>query len=1027
MITLTEKSFVQPTLSIYLGGTGIRVGDCLLTLRESLEESDRALIEPFFIDSQEPAILDHERARHYCYQDLGQFFQPIYQEFTERRFPENLGVSPVISSCEGCGVTRIFGTASLVACRDDFVDLVEQAVARLRKGRRESTQPIQVFLTASACGGTGAGMILDAAALVRHFFRTRVGENPRIFLFLIGPTAFFEDPSISLRDDQRDRMRASTYALLKELHHFAQGNPFVSAYRLRDETIEIGNAADNDRLFEWVYFVDGRGEQAGATHSLADVTWSIAEAQLHLSVTEVGRKVAESMPNQREERVREYAIDFVHPDNKDRLSDAGRERLKQSSRKTFLASLAVRNVRFPAEEIKTWFRWGWVRDALRKSLHREDSREDKALIDQFDRVLGYDGRSVQPEGLLADLGLTRDQILLRVRDDSDLVQGLPQILSPSLNPDRTIGAAEEILRLADWLVEDLKGDSSLLTREATHEAGPASSSATLLARALPRWNETWSDGLAGDGKIAERLWQLAWDPAFGRGLRWLDALLVHTAQLLTDLAREGMRRPRMAELEEHVSEARQRLRGLEKSRDRERSTLGFRWRSLLALAGLGSAYSEALQKKSKSVVRQLNELRQELLDRRSAHLADALAPRGWQQAGRELKRWRDEVLVPTITAADNALTLAENNWMLARQALAAHQGSNDRGRWQAYTTVQIADDELLSSLAARLADRVWVEDLVLAPLQGQGISRERHRLTIGTFRKLDRETLVDVLFAHVDERTQDILTFLNNGWLLEEVGKQLRTSAAKALDLGAEPLASFSRAALGLQLQSYLLTPPGLILPEPFGRRLGRLNPLVSRDPLQLGVVSFVYGIPPNALEGIRELFEQYVIHLGDQERNRAHDRYPLHVFRDAAETFDEPHSPLTFELGDEFAQSLLAAARELWGSNGHRNGIQLEIRQLDEKNLGQDQNVKVELTEKVLHYLVRSPKEAERLFQTGRFAGLQRLYNSRKYRAAETWGQEKTSNGQGKGGRRPEGGQETANQEGLRPEKEEEEEERPH
>src|SRR3954468_20171207 len=116
MITLTDKSFVQPTLSIYLGGTGIRVGDSLLTLRESLDASAQAMIEPFFIDSQEPAILDHERARHYCYQDLRQFSQPIYQEFTDHRFPENIGVSPVINSCEGCGVTRIFGTASLVAC-----------------------------------------------------------------------------------------------------------------------------------------------------------------------------------------------------------------------------------------------------------------------------------------------------------------------------------------------------------------------------------------------------------------------------------------------------------------------------------------------------------------------------------------------------------------------------------------------------------------------------------------------------------------------------------------------------------------------------------------------------------------------------------------------------------------------------------------------------------------------------------------------------------------------------------------------
>ncbi|HYN19921.1 MAG TPA: hypothetical protein VE078_03100, partial [Thermoanaerobaculia bacterium] len=159
------------------------------------------------------------------------------------------------------------------------------------------------------------------------------------------------------------------------------------------------------------------------------------------------------------------------------------------------------------------------------------------------------------------------------------------------------------------------------------------------------------------------------------------------------------------------------------------------------------------------------------------------------------------------------------------------------------------------------------------------------------------------------------------------------------------------------------------------------------QDPLQLGVVSFVFGIPPNALEGIGELFAQYAIHLGDQARNRAHDRYPLHVFRDAAEAFDEPHSPLTFQFTDDLAQELLAAARELWGQQD--GSVRLDIRELDEQSadLAGDWNLYVELTEKVLHFLVRSPKDAEKLFKGGRFADLQRLYNSRKFRAAETWG----------------------------------------
>src|SRR4051794_10721322 len=157
MITLSEQIFPHPTLSLYLGGTGILVGDRMLAIRENLPDDAKGYIETFFIDSQEPSVRDHARSRHYYYDDLGEFYQPTYRQFSATRFPHNLGVNPVMNSSEGCGVTRIFGAASLVFRRDDFAKLIDQAAGRLKKSG--STQPLQVFLTASACGGTGAGMI----------------------------------------------------------------------------------------------------------------------------------------------------------------------------------------------------------------------------------------------------------------------------------------------------------------------------------------------------------------------------------------------------------------------------------------------------------------------------------------------------------------------------------------------------------------------------------------------------------------------------------------------------------------------------------------------------------------------------------------------------------------------------------------------------------------------------------------------------------------------------------------------------
>ncbi|MBV8516182.1 MAG: hypothetical protein JO197_02155 [Acidobacteria bacterium] len=976
MLTRTEISTLQPTLSLYLGGSGIAAGKSLLTLIENLKPDERQLIEPFFIDSQEPAVEDHERARHYCYRNVYQFEQPIFKEFHEHRFPENIGDHPVVDSSQGCGITRIFGAASLVNCRDDFSSLVEQACARLRERRTSPTQPLQVFLTASACGGTGAGMILDAAALLRHYFRER-GESPRIFFFLVGPTVYLDDPSVPLRQDQRDRMRASTYALVKELHHFAADHEFRSAYRLRDQVISIGNTRDDDRLFDWVYYIDGRPESAGgSTRSLAEVAWTIAEAQLHLCVTEVGRKISELLPNQREERVRGYASEFIHADNKDLLSEDTRKRLETGSRKTFLASFGVRNVRFPAEEIKDWFRWGWVREALEHALNGKPRRREQQPVDEFDTILGFSDGAIQPDGLLAELGLVRDDLLSRVQSDADPGKGLPPAPGPSTLPDRAVDLAKKFLEAARATIDDLKRDASLVAPRAA-DSGTIVSAATLLANALPGWQSVWDEGLRDGGAIAARLWDLAWEPATGRGLHFLNDLLSRAARVLEDQAAATSKRPSMTSLADAVNAAESRLGGLMQKQRLEQRGWRAMGRSLLVHLKIApSPHSGAFTQTLSGIARDLESLRKQLIAHRTAYVANALAPRAWVIAATELKRWRDEVLAPAITAAENASTLANNNWRLARVALRKYRGSNARGRWEAYTTRLIASDTLLKELGEHVA-KVSAEDVVLTPLHGNGLARDCHRLTSKTLSSLDRSTTIEILFQHVKAMTAGALTFLDNGWMLPQVARELHGSAAEALDEGAEPLVSFSRAAVGQQLQSYLLAPPSLILPDVFGRTLGRMNRLVSTDPLQLGVVSFIYGIPPNALDGMHELFAQYAAHIGDQERNKAPDRYPMHIFREAPEKFDEPHSPLDTQTHQTLVTEVVDAAHQVWDAHG---GIRLRIRPWNE-TASPNTNCQIELIELLLRYLLRQPDKAEALFANGRYRALARLYDRRRYR----------------------------------------------
>lgn len=80
-----------------------------------------------------------------------------------------------------------------------------------------------IFIVSSLCGGTGAGMFLDAAHRVRH----EVGSNASVIGIFLLPSVF--EGTIS-SDIQRRRIRANAYAALKELEHFHETQSFKALY-----------------------------------------------------------------------------------------------------------------------------------------------------------------------------------------------------------------------------------------------------------------------------------------------------------------------------------------------------------------------------------------------------------------------------------------------------------------------------------------------------------------------------------------------------------------------------------------------------------------------------------------------------------------------------------------------------------------------------------------------------------------------------------------------------------------------------
>jgi hypothetical protein len=103
---------------------------------------------------------------------------------------------------------------------------------------------ISIFLTASIVGGTGNGMILDLAAMVRDIFKDH-WPKPRIYGILVLPSAF-------KRVVSNRNARANAYAALKEIDYFMSGSTFSALY-------PSGRRVDvADRLFDdgMLYLLD---------------------------------------------------------------------------------------------------------------------------------------------------------------------------------------------------------------------------------------------------------------------------------------------------------------------------------------------------------------------------------------------------------------------------------------------------------------------------------------------------------------------------------------------------------------------------------------------------------------------------------------------------------------------------------------------------------------------------------------------------------------------------------------------------
>jgi hypothetical protein len=328
---------MRPTLVICLGGTGHRIGvhfkarlvrayGGVPTERLRLlvfDTADEIITVP--VDG-EPLGLEQDRELF----QVGHTPVPNIVHNIERqpaiaeRLPA-IQTIPAVVLRAGAKQIRPLGLLALLWRFDEIERRISDAIWDLADkeslGRRAgSTQGINVFICNSLVGGTGSGMFLDVAYLVRAIFSelgsmsdfcyvTGVGVLPQAFRGIDGPNII-----------------PNAVAALKELGHCMQNGDFACQY-------------PNGRWlsspyppFNLYYLIDGVDEQGYTWHGLNALCAMVA-AGLFLQIgSQLGRKGENDFDN----------LDGV-------LAQATEE-----GDGTFFGSFGIASLYFPAQDVAAW-------------------------------------------------------------------------------------------------------------------------------------------------------------------------------------------------------------------------------------------------------------------------------------------------------------------------------------------------------------------------------------------------------------------------------------------------------------------------------------------------------------------------------------------------------------------------------------------------------------------------------------------------------------------------------------------------
>jgi len=195
---------------------------------------------------------------------------------------------------KGAGARRIDGRLCLLANMAGGAK-IDEAIRRacdeatdILKSMSVPSPSVSVYICSSLSGGTGSGMFIDLAFLLRDRL---AGYKTKIYAFLLTPAVV----DLYANDLQRERRTANAYAALAELDFWQNQQRADAPYRWRVGGRDI--ICDHERPFDLVHLIDVGNRENKKINDYRTVINAVADMIFYLAVSQASEDIQGPLDN----------------------------------------------------------------------------------------------------------------------------------------------------------------------------------------------------------------------------------------------------------------------------------------------------------------------------------------------------------------------------------------------------------------------------------------------------------------------------------------------------------------------------------------------------------------------------------------------------------------------------------------------------------------------------------------------------------------------------------------------------------